>query len=998
MEYKIVKVISTIIFFLCILTFTNVYASERTDTFKESFIGAYSYVDSKGHYGNFEHFTRNSDGETAYCIEPGVSMSKGSYTGYYNLSTSEKASRVGLTDSQLSEMALIAHFGYGYKGQTSNERLIAAQILIWEIGGRTVTFTSSWDNPDSKISTPTKIKTEMNDIEDLVSNYKKKPAFSTTHAKISLGNSYDFVDNSNNLNGYQVESCTNCSATINGNTLTVTATSVGNGTITLSKGSSAWSNDFIAYYSSAGQNLLVPGYVDPIKVNLTIESIAGKIAINKTDSKTNSCQSVSPDATLKGAVYGVYKENGTFLYDLTIGNNCSVESPRNLELGNYYILEKKSPTGYKLDTSKHYFSITESNVAGIVSINVKDDIYETNLFINKTYLTDKGVSAEIGATFEIYRKSTMEKVATLTIDESARANVILNYGVYIIKQVAGQDGYKFTDDFEFTVNENSKENSYVTLLNEPYAARIKIIKVDQDGKIITKAGIRFKIKDLSTGKYVCQTVSYPNVIEYCEFETDENGVLLTPYPLTTGDYQLEEIDQVIDGYLWNSEPLKFSIDENSNIIESDGFDAVIELRFTNQEVKGKVEIQKKGEKVVIENGSYTYEEILLPNVVFGLYDENWNLIGRYTTDGNGYLQIENLKLGKYFLKELETVDGFVLDETIYEFELVYKDQYTPIITKTFTLKNYLKKGDLEFTKSDVSTGKGIKDTKIEIYTENDELIFSGVTDSEGKIIIKGLFAGKFYIIETEAATGYRLSDEKVYFEVTEDGQIVKANMTNEKITSIIKLHKTDEKGNPLAGVTIGVYDLEGNLVGTYITDENGDIEIELEYGSYYFQEIATLEGYVLSDAKIYFDVTTDGETIKTVLTNEKITSHVKLHKVDEKGNPLAGVTIGLFDLDGNLLGTYITDENGDIEIELEYGSYYFQEIATLDGYVLNDEKVYFDVTENGEYIQRTLVNELEEIDVPDTLSESYINIMAVTIVFIGATFIIISSYKKKRKK
>ena len=133
------------------------------------------------------------------------------------------------------------------------------------------------------------------------------------------------------------------------------------------------------------------------------------------------------------------------------------------------------------------------------------------------------------------------------------------------------------------------------------------------------------------------------------------------------------------------------------------------------------------------------------------------------------------------------------------------------------------------------------------------------------------------------------------------------------------------------------------------------------------------------------------------MTNEKITSTVGIHKVDEDGNPIKGVTIGVYDLDGNLIYSGVTDENGDIEFIVEYGSYYFQEIATLDEFELSEEKVYFDVTEDGEYIQRTLINELKEIEVPNTSSNTYIDIIAGAIVLLGTGLIIISSRRKNKK-
>ena len=132
------------------------------------------------------------------------------------------------------------------------------------------------------------------------------------------------------------------------------------------------------------------------------------------------------------------------------------------------------------------------------------------------------------------------------------------------------------------------------------------------------------------------------------------------------------------------------------------------------------------------------------------------------------------------------------------------------------------------------------------------------------------------------------------------------------------------------------------------------------------------------------------------MTNEKIKSIVKIHKVDENGNSLQGVKIGIYDLDNNLIYSGITDENGDIEVELEYGSYYFQEIETIDGYILSDEKIYFDVNSDGEIIQKTLVNKIKEIEVPNTLSDSYTNIIAGIIVLVGSSLIVISSKKKKK--
>ena len=83
-------------------------------------------------------------------------------------------------------------------------------------------------------------------------------------------------------------------------------------------------------------------------------------------------------------------------------------------------------------------------------------------------------------------------------------------------------------------------------------------------------------------------------------------------------------------------------------------------------------------------------------------------------------------------------------------------------------------GSLDFTKLDFSTDETLPNTLIQIYNENDELVFEGRTDENGKITIEELTYGKYYILEKEAPEGYELNTEKMWFEIREDGEIVKS--------------------------------------------------------------------------------------------------------------------------------------------------------------------------------------------------------------------------------
>jgi len=221
-------------------------------------------------------------------------------------------------------------------------------------------------------------------------------------------------------------------------------------------------------------------------------------------------------------------------------------------------------------------------------------------------------------------------------------------------------------------------------------------------------------------------------------------VIITPSNLV-GDFLLEEVEnQVLDGYVWNSEAMPIHIGEGSKILVDKDYGALLVVKFANERVKGKLNITKYGEKLIIDNNTFGYEKILLSEVELELYANEDIYIGgkkKYSKDelittiitNNGKAVIEDLELGKYYIKEKSTDNNHVLDEKIYTFELKHKDQYTKEIVKDVELQNYYKKGTLEFTKTDLVSGKPIPNTLIEIlknllnqkYIELEEMFFKG---------------------------------------------------------------------------------------------------------------------------------------------------------------------------------------------------------------------------------------------------------------------------------
>lgn len=769
----------------------TVNASTYNETFndKSQWISGDYILKVKGSTRKYQQMTvitRNSDGSFVYCIEPGTPVSDGAvYPGQ-----DFDQSYVGqMTQEQWRRITLLAYYGYGYGNHTDIHWYTVTQYLIWQTvpHGYDIYFTDSLNG--NRI---TKYTNEINELNRLVEEHNISPNITNDTIDMVIGDTVELTDSNNVLNKFEVVDTDNVSASISGNTLSITANDVGDGSVTISKRDKNYSHPAIIYYHPTSQDLMMRGAYDPIDVNLKIEIVGGKVSVKKVDMDTG-LGIAQGDATLDGAVYGIYDLEGNRVGEVISKGGEYVTSDYLPSLGTFFLKEEKSSTGYELNETKYFFNITKDDL--YPEVDVTEKVIERDLKIFKVYASDETgfLTGEPNVTFDIYLKSTGEKVTSITTDENGYATATLPYGTYTVRQVSSTEDHEMVEDFEIVVNEYSEDPIYKLLANAEITARLKVIKIDSEtGNTIPVAGIKFKIFDVENNEYVCQVTDK----EQCVFETNDEGILLTPLPLESGTYRLEEQDQKLDGYLWNEEALTFAIGDDSTLINDDVFGAIVEVEFENTQVKGKVEINKTGEELIIEDDSYHYEKIKLEGAEFELranediivggktYYKKGELVTILVTDKDGYASIDNLPLGKYTLKEIKSANNNVLDPNTYEFELVYEDQYTEVVYKTFTLDNKYPKGELEFTKTDLVTGDPLPDTKIEIFTENEVKVFEGRTDENGKIIITDLPVGKYFILESDAPDGYILNEEKMWFSITENGEIVKADMTNEKIVEV----------------------------------------------------------------------------------------------------------------------------------------------------------------------------------------------------------------------
>lgn len=308
--------------------------------------------------------------------------------------------------------------------------------------------------------------------------------------------------------------------------------------------------------------------------------------------------------------------------------------------------------------------------------------------------------------------------------------------------------------------------------------------------------------------------------------------------------------------------------------------------------KGKIVLTKKDEK----------DKSVITGATFKLYKSSGSAeedkeIGEYTVDQNGRLVINDLEYGDYYFKEITAPKGYELDATK-KYEVKVGEGVTNII-----VENKRKPGTFSIQKvSDRQPKVTLQGAEFSLYKSNGELVKGGyITGADGKLKLENLEWGSYYLKETKAPDGYKISDEKIEFTINADNnagsELGIVTVKNEQIPAKAKLVKyelakpydkvtSDAELNtkkPLKGAVYALYkeDEPDNPITRKVTDKDGAIYVEdLTFGKYYFQEISAPAGYKLYEKKISFEVTAEHtKAFKTVQTaDSRKTGTVSLTK------------------------------------------------------------------------------------------------------------------------
>lgn len=741
------------------------------------------------------------------------------------------------------------------------------------------------------------------------------------------------------------------------------------------------------------------------------------------------------DPSMDGTV--IHKKD-SLVGKITTDKNAS-GTIENLYLGEYYWQEISPSEGYELDETKYPFTASykdQNTITVTVDSTVKETIRTGEFDIIKT-ITD-GSQSEImtnekGAEFvavllkdyeangkdiqkalQYAKENRSEKeYAVLTTNKNGYATSgKLAYGKYIIQQTKKGENAEETDilegTFTFEVTEangqtiikggdtsgNSLEvgddgKMHYHINNRPSDYFLKLVKVDaESGKQIILSDATFKVKDLSTGKYVRQKVAG---VWIDEFNTDKDGYVILPLKLKSGKYQLEEIKAPYN-YLLNGTSIPFEIKKSEVTSEDEDGDAYIVVTMEDTRVKGSISFEKRGEVLVgsheDENGNivFDYEEQGLEGMTVTVYAKEdiidpadgtviykaGEVVTTATTDKSGKTQVDNLYLGSYIVRETQAPEGFVISDKEYEVTLSYKDDHTAIISDSVTYLNDRQKVHIDLRKVDEDNEANLQGAVFGLYASEDiygveklsktnskpliikkgTLIETATSDENGQVVFNAdLPLSKYEIRELKAPIGYASSDEVIPVDATYKGQelptIEIVAVFKNKITQV-EFSKVDASTNEeLEGATQIVYPKgnRGEVFETWVSTKEPHIIKGLEVGqTYIWEEISAPYGFALAE-KIEFTVKDTGEVqVAGTMKDEIVYGQLAFEK---KGKQFTYTDIGMTDLgmvntpvfeEMNILGAEITIYAGE-DITLGNGITYYKADEEIDTLVSDYEAV-----------------------------------------------------------
>ena len=595
-------------------------------------------------------------------------------------------------------------------------------------------------------------------------------------------------------------------------------------------------------YNLCIDNNIEVNWNETAEVKIENEKKKGQIKIIKQDAENSNIK-------LEGVEFEILDTNNKVVDKVVTDSNGIAVSSR-LPIGEYKIKETSIGENHHYILNEEEFQITVEDEK-INEIVIKNYHKKGNLKITKVDKDDKTIT--LGAIeFDLINQdgNVIFHLVTDVNGEVYLENI--NTGTYTLKETKTKREYNLCENTDIVVEWNKTLEKVIE--NEKKKGQIKIVKQDADKAEIKLEGVKFQIIDIND-----------KVVE--EIITNKNGEAISS-KLLIGEYKVKEIDQGNNtNYLLNDGLYNVTVDNQ----------LVTELIVENEHKKGSLKIIKTDK----DNS-----DILLEGVKFEITDKD-GFKYEAVTNKEGIAQIDNIRVGKISVKEIETNNEYVLNKEIFEYEIKYNE------CVEIELKNEKKKGQLEIYKVD-KNDKNIKIPNVEfeiLDINNKKVVDKLITNEQGYAISKLLPIGKYYVKETRTDKKYVLNDEVLEVNIEYD-KITSLNINNKKVKGKIKIIKTSSNDSPilnikqgefLEGVKFEIFNSNNELVDSLITDKNGQaISKELEIGRYKVIEKSTNKYYILNKNEFFVNIENNNE-IKTIeVENEAVIPKLDIEKIGQQ--------------------------------------------------------------------------------------------------------------------
>ncbi len=589
--------------------------------------------------------------------------------------------------------------------------------------------------------------------------------------------------------------------------------------------------------------------------------------------------------------------------------------------------------GYRRD----YIQVSGESMTSLENQIMDDvnDYYTKPSFDSNSYTLDIGESITLTDTKGILSKYNVKSSDGLSVTKSgnkltitATASAKDNSEIILSNVPSSKQG----DSIMYWDGVAGHQKTAVFLVNDPTFAYIdvkvnkygslKLAKIDEDGNKV--AGTSFKV---SKNEDMSSSVG--------TYTTGEDGTV-TANELLPGKYYIQET-KVPNHLILDNTIHSVTIEANKTATYT----------ATNKWKQGKLKLRKFDSK----NGKQ------IEGATYGIYNEQNQELQRLVTRATGYAESGYLRFGNYYVKEIASPEGYVLNSTKYPVTVSENEEVITINAEDKPIEGYI-----EIKKKDSLNGASIGGAIYGIYDADGKEVQQLTTKAGTYVRSKALTYGSYTIKEIVAPEGYVLSTRTYNATIKTEDQNSQVTVEDKPIEGYIQVVKKDSKSGKTIVKAHTVFEVyrasDDSFIDTITTNSAGKAKTDLlRYGDYYLKEKTAPYGYAYSETKIKYQIREEGKTYTAEFANVRTPGKIMISKEDSKTGkqPLGDATLAnaiygiyakdniLDPADGEILykpddkvATMTTDADGNASKDgLYLGAYYIKEITPSKGYTLD---------------------------------------------------------------